>query len=272
MPLLVVYGLPGVGKKTLIEGVKEVTKESENYIYIRCDSTNKEDFDPQLENALTEEEYKKNKDDRLYCCEWAVGKFFYALPESIIPELQRERKVIVSLPYGVLPLIGDLFLAEFNVKIIHVVAPVDLILERVKSKDKNWKNIAKKLKKPQEFELQGDNIVLINNALTEAQAMQAMVQAIGFDPVIDVPQGKEFNIKTCSPQEYLQRTVFPILNSALTLIERERPPDPIEYLALYLYRDASSQYKRVRQLEEIHALRQQLTQEMKAEYSVPGRI
>jgi hypothetical protein len=36
-------------------------------------------------------------------------------------------------------------------------------------------------------------------------------------------------------QEYLARVVYPFVLPALERIERERPEDPIEMLALYLY-------------------------------------
>lgn len=81
-----------------------------------------------------------------------------------------------------------------------------------------------------------------------------------------------FDLQTCAAQEYLARTVFPALNHALQMLEHVRPEEPVEYLAMQLYKEASTNQRRVQQLNQIHALREQLREQFNQEYSVEGRI
>ncbi len=44
------------------------------------------------------------------------------------------------------------------------------------------------------------------------------------------------DLKECSAQEYLRVTIYPTLNTGLSLLDRIRPNDPIDWLAVYLYK------------------------------------
>lgn len=44
-------------------------------------------------------------------------------------------------------------------------------------------------------------------------------------------------LRTLPAREYLDETVVPLLLSALTQLDRERPPNPVEWLALYLMQE-----------------------------------
>lgn len=57
---------------------------------------------------------------------------------------------------------------------------------------------------------------------------------------------REF-LKSCSPSEYLKRTVFPHLIPGLSAIDKERPNDPLAFLALHLLEHKET-------INEIHEL------------------
>lgn len=42
------------------------------------------------------------------------------------------------------------------------------------------------------------------------------------------------NLQTCSPNEYIERTVLPLLKPALKILDKEQPEDPLSFLAVYL--------------------------------------
>lgn len=44
---------------------------------------------------------------------------------------------------------------------------------------------------------------------------------------------KEY-LKTCTPSEYIEKTVMPLLKPAFTILEKEQPDDPVNFLAVYL--------------------------------------
>jgi len=86
------------------------------------------------------------------------------------------------------------------------------------------------------------------------------------------PSPVELDLQTCSAQEYLARTVYPLLAPAMQLLDDVRPADPVEYLALQLSKEAQTQRERVHQLNQIHHIREQLREQFRQEYSVAGRV
>eukprot|EP00823_Brevimastigomonas_motovehiculus_P003593 TRINITY_DN2218_c0_g1_i1.p1 TRINITY_DN2218_c0_g1~~TRINITY_DN2218_c0_g1_i1.p1 ORF type:complete len:410 (+),score=170.81 TRINITY_DN2218_c0_g1_i1:59-1288(+) len=48
----------------------------------------------------------------------------------------------------------------------------------------------------------------------------------------------DLDLKTCSPQDYLKATVFPLLYAGLNHVDSVRPSDPVELLALFLLRQS----------------------------------
>ncbi|XP_014209753.1 dosage compensation protein dpy-30 [Copidosoma floridanum] len=53
------------------------------------------------------------------------------------------------------------------------------------------------------------------------------------------PKKSRVEIQSLPPRQYLDQTVVPILLQALSKLAKERPPDPINYLASYLLRNKS---------------------------------
>ena len=53
------------------------------------------------------------------------------------------------------------------------------------------------------------------------------------------PKKSRVEIQSLPARQYLDQTVVPILLQALSSLAKERPPDPINYLASYLLRNKS---------------------------------
>lgn len=54
----------------------------------------------------------------------------------------------------------------------------------------------------------------------------------------ELPQKKvRIDLQSLPTRQYLDQTVAPILLQGLMLLARERPPDPISYLAAYLLKN-----------------------------------
>lgn len=81
-----------------------------------------------------------------------------------------------------------------------------------------------------------------------------------------------FNLATCSPQDYLYRTIYPTLSPLLSQLTVLRPSDPIETLALLLLKSESEKKENVAKLNEIYATKEKLREQLKKEYNVTGRI
>lgn len=97
---------------------------------------------------------------------------------------------------------------------------------------------------------------------------------IQFTPDITVnpSNATAVDLSTCSVEEYLSRTVYPLLQPALSIIDTVRPADPIEYLALILYESSNTNRAATIELEQLESIKSALKQQLTAEYSLPGRV
>ena len=77
----------------------------------------------------------------------------------------------------------------------------------------------------------------VNKCLEERSKRVERVLSEGFklaeEKQKEADEQKEF-LKSCPPSEYLKETVFPHLTPALSILDKERPSDPLSFLAIYL--------------------------------------
>ncbi|KAG7213709.1 hypothetical protein KM043_002943 [Ampulex compressa] len=65
-------------------------------------------------------------------------------------------------------------------------------------------------------------------------------KVIGMDSDLTLTSKKSrVEVQTLPTRQYLDQTVVPILLQALSSLAKDRPPDPISYLAAYLLRNKS---------------------------------
>ena len=72
-----------------------------------------------------------------------------------------------------------------------------------------------------------NRVVLVGNKLSEKMSKKEEIEKIKKEELAKF-------LKECRPSEYLARTLYPILGPALAIVERERPEDPMAFLATYL--------------------------------------
>ena len=96
-----------------------------------------------------------------------------------------------------------------------------------------------------------------------------------FDPVLCVVlcvARSDVDLKTCSAQEYLRVAVFPALNSALTLLDRIRPNEPVDWLAVELLRHSAAVRNGMTTLTAKRQAQAIAEQQHKTDLAVPARI
>jgi hypothetical protein len=81
------------------------------------------------------------------------------------------------------------------------------------------------------------------------------------------PDENELNV-----EDYLTLHLYPSLNSSLALLDKLRPADPIDFLALELFRRAKESQVNKKELEDLYTVKQQLRAEIAAEQAVLGRV
>eukprot|EP00794_Sanderia_malayensis_P020063 gene20063-22032_t len=75
---------------------------------------------------------------------------------------------------------------------------------------------------------------------TEAGLTEALQKAIADEKDGSDSKKAKRDVRWMSTRPYLDQTVVPILLQGLIALARERPPDPIEYLAAFLLRNKKS--------------------------------
>lgn len=111
-------------------------------------------------------------------------------------------------------------------------------------------------------------VVLLLLCLT---GVQSLLSLLNFNFAFEAQRAQQFDPLTCSAEQYLAHIIFPTLNESLTVLDRIRPEDPVEFLAVYLQQKATEEKQHKLELEEIHNLREKLRNTIKQEYNVQGR-
>ncbi len=119
-----------------------------------------------------------------------------------------------------------------------------------------------------ETEPASPQVILIDNDRSPSLACQDMLQAIDFDPEEDfkVPPPAPADLKSCTPQEYLCRTIYPTLIPALQMLDTMRPSDPVEFLAMCMLRDEHMARVQLAQLKKVREAEQNIRNEELANY------
>ncbi|XP_058800827.1 protein dpy-30 homolog isoform X2 [Phymastichus coffea] len=76
----------------------------------------------------------------------------------------------------------------------------------------------------------------ITNVLPDA-TQKSIIMEKEADITSAPPKKTRVEIQSLPARQYLDQTVVPILLAALSSLAKERPPDPINYLASYLLRN-----------------------------------
>lgn len=264
-----------------MKGADEKTTESPKYVFPKVIAT--KPLETEDATTVEEEEFEQIKGEGGYVVTWKTGSSQYGIGMDAVSSVTKDgAKVVITVPSEHLqPLITKLEGSYPGLKLVYVEvqATVEVITERAKELEEkfNDKNFAKKVKKVEGELPKMEEMAKCDNGGDLVDGVEALLTIIGFDPLLDIPPKSDEErlrreLKTCSAQEYLKRVLYPMLHPALERVDRERPEDPVEMLALYLYRSASTSRKRVKELTELKSVKTQLRDEIKKDYDVRGRI
>jgi len=279
MALFCITGLQYAGAKTLFEHAKKPVEESPKYCFLHPIISPAGSEVPG-QTVLTEEEFNNQKDSGDIFASWKTGAISYGFDKSIFEAAESGKKIVITLPRDQYPNLEKTLQQQkpaFSTTLINLVVNHEILVTRASEVEEKFveKVFRAKLKKYED--LRGDNIVKVENNGGIEEGVEEIKKAIGFDPLIDIPAKElggdgSIDLLTCSPQDYLKTTLYPYLNPALESIQRERPGDPLEYLAVYLYKSATTAKKREKELLNLKAVKTHLREKIKKEYSVIGRV
>lgn len=282
MPLFIVMGVGSPGKTTITNYAKGVTKKSKNYLFSSFYTTAKKEevktetveAPPEFldEMYVTDEEFKNILDDNGFAHTWKEKTIGSGILREVVEALEADKKVIVTLPVSAVSEV-ETQLATYNPTIIKISAPADLLANRRTTNKMEVKAVAKKIEKQQkEFKLKYENVIQLDNITTPQEGGTVFLDILGFDPDTDILPPDANDLQNCLPQDYLKRTVFPHLAAGLNLLEVVRPADPVDFLAAYLYKSATTTTRKVKEMTEQQRLRVELRSQVQESYNVDGRI
>lgn len=292
MPLFVVVGIPGVGKTSIVTHARAQIKNSEVYVFPTIHTTRREEKDDkkeekedkkekkeplyQREVAVTEEVFNSNKDADAYAVLWKERGLNFGISKDMLEPLAEGKKVVLIAPLSV---VADLQAIAREANQVCVVLAITVSVEQLGArqalnKDDQKKTHKKLAKLLADFRSNKaiEGFTEIDNSGSVEQATDSLLNAMGFDVSVEIPPPDENDLENCLPQDYLKRTIFPVLAPALHLLDKTRPADPVTFLATYLYRSASETKRNVAEMRKRQQIRQELRRKVAAEYNLEGRI
>jgi ribose 1,5-bisphosphokinase PhnN len=265
-----------VGKASLFQEAQRVAQRSPYYSFAPVCTTKDEKLCHALsEQRVSEEEWKQTE----WLVSWKDKTTQFGISSEVLSSLENNIKTIIILPHTQLAELAAKIDAErFPTTIIHVTGTPDILAERrAKTKDEQ-KKLSKKLKKQtDDLRLKAlpqdeGKVVDVWNDATIKEAALLLLGALGFNASVDIPPPDENDLQNCLPQDYLKRVVFPYLAPALSMMERIRPADPVNWLALQLYKDASETKSTVAELTRAKQMRLEIRRKQANEFAIEGRI
>jgi len=286
MVLFVLVGVGSPGKTTIINSAQDVVKKSPFYLFSPIITTaRREDRDrpegPEGdskavsfadEKFVSDEEFKQLSEEDGLGLTWKDRLTSYALLKEVVEALEADKKVVISAPATALPEL-EAALSKYGMTIVRITASPELLAARKTGNKAEVKLVVKKIAKLQnDLKARTEPMLVIDNSGTVDEATQQLLLMMGFDAAFEIPPPDANDLQNCLPQDYLKRTVFPCLAAGLTLLDTVRPADPVDFLAMYLHRSATTTTRKVAEMREQQRLRTELRKEVQLQYDVEGRI
>lgn len=274
--LYLLTGLPFSGQKTLLASLRTKLNESPTFGILEPLITQEEMRTHESQVVCTEDEFKAHTDNGAFLTNWKSQGY---LVSDITEILTQKLKVVFRVPRDKLAEVEKKAteIEGVSVVVVDLVVSQDVLVERATAAaedDKfNDKAFIKKIKAIPEAK--GETIKQVDFEGEVEQALEGMLEALGFDSLTDLPPSDEegqLNLATCSAQDYLKHVLYPHLAPALERITVERPADPVEFLALYLKKSAGTTRERIKELTELKAVKTRLRAEKSSELTMVGRV
>lgn len=283
MVVYLVTGLPYVGKSTAIDATYVILQESPKYILPALITTRPAPTaHAKREKCVTEDEFKKACDDGSVIHSWKDLNGSHGIPKAAVDAAIEGKKVVLEVPKAAVvdveKKLGDIFAKMPEpllnaVRILRLSAAPDTIAVRQKAKlGKEEKKDPKAAKPKADAEPTGANVVDVSVEKAPEELAAVLLPALDFDAAADIPPIDPDDLRRCSAQDYLKRTVYQVLAAGLTALDLERPSDPLSYLSLYMLQHESTMARQKLQISHLKSIQQELRRQAREDYQVQGRI
>lgn len=291
MSVFIVCGTGSSGRYALFSGAKNQLAEANRYKFInRVTTLASRDGDVQVAEA----DFAKQKDASQLCFTWTADGVSYGLPSTVMEDLAADSVVVFVANTEAAVVDAVKVFGGFAVKILFVTASVEARTHRIQEK-LNGSSASKEEKKQQEkvlkdklkvaqkdastllLRVSGRETVEVANSGSIEAGVQQLILALDYDEEREQNRAAKNSseptlanyLKACTPQEYLCITVYPVLAPLLTRVDKLRPNDPVSFLALSMYQQASEHRSEVQQLEQFKLVRQLIVDQVLRDASDP---
>ncbi|RWI63659.1 MAG: phosphonate metabolism protein/1,5-bisphosphokinase (PRPP-forming) PhnN [Mesorhizobium sp.] len=173
--LVLVVGPSGAGKDTLLNLAKENLAGDEHFRFVRRVIT-RPAGGGENSGFATEETFQRLVEDGLLALHWQAHGLSYGLPIIVDEWLANGDVVVANGSRAILPEARRRF---SRLTIVNVVAPPDLIAGRLRTRGREAADdIGRRLKRGEEIEVDGADVVTIDNSGPPHAAAEQLVRLI----------------------------------------------------------------------------------------------
>lgn len=192
-----IVGASGVGKDTLIDGVRAALKDDPRYVFARRVITRPADAGGEAHEAVSEEIFEQRLAAGDFLVSWQAHGLRYGLPAQLASELAAGRHVIANGSRDALP---AMIAAIENLVVIEIVAPDAIVAQRLRSRGReDDAAIAARLARKRAPFPEGLRVVRVSNDASAAAGIERLL-AVLREPLQHKLRIKRFPIDTWREQ------------------------------------------------------------------------
>ena len=128
---IAVVGASGVGKDTILDGVKAQINHRDDFHFTRRFITRPQKAGGEDHIALSVEDFKNHQQQGDFALWWAAHSLFYGLPKNILPKLKQGQNVIANISRKSVTDAAHIF---DKIRVIEITASPDVINQRLHSR------------------------------------------------------------------------------------------------------------------------------------------
>lgn len=176
--LFLVVGPSGAGKDSLIDGAKAALVGNGQYVFPRRYITRPADAGGEDHIPVSEEMFETMKQRGDLVLEWHAHKLRYGVPVAVQDHLDQGRHVVVNVSRTV---VDEARENLQPMKVLYINVSEDVLAERLKARGReSLSDIKRRVERAQAYQLDGDDVCMIDNGGALDVSISSFLAAIGF--------------------------------------------------------------------------------------------
>lgn len=159
--LVLVVGPSGVGKDTLLNGVRALYREDSRFHFLKREITRPEDAGGEDHTSVSAAQFEAHRDAGAYALNWGAHGLFYGLPKSELTGLERG---VVIVANGSRSVLDEARIRFDRLAIISINAPETILRARLIARGRETQeDIERRIARAGAYAVSGDDVFEIRN-------------------------------------------------------------------------------------------------------------